>query len=439
MCIRDRYGTCGFGPVFDLMPKEFKESRIIGFSQDAYNGRKTETDFKKTCNPQKGISCGMACGECYEVFGPKGWNTFIQADICDVPVVGIECAGDVVQIDINNVGSGQVSNKETWRSIGDNLGYEVGAYRRVPCSTSGNIGLYLPEPGSNKWSVAATLYNHRIGIAKFEIRGAGQGVRQNNTWIELPRDWTNKFLWRGVENYPNQKGDIYNGGTGFNLRITSIYGEVLEPSKVITIPSSNPDQVRFDLGVQFKVVTDTKNTDASKCPVKMVRYIYKDRVVNRKRTGDNKNFEECQRGSWGCRTYFEGGFMTEWWLVHIGDIQNVDLSSKEECQENSCIRIPKAGPGAVFIIGYSSGFPTKTFSRIRFSAKLHSSASASQYANARVTFDDCGSSASVGAITKDWKEFSVPFASLNCPTRIRNLKFILGNAEQLLIDNIYLE
>lgn len=72
------------------------------------------------------------------------------------------------------------------------------SYRLVPCPTTGNIKVYFPESGSNKWSVAITPYNYHVGIKALFIKGAGTGVKASNDWISLPRGWTNKYEWRGT-------------------------------------------------------------------------------------------------------------------------------------------------------------------------------------------------------------------------------------------------
>lgn len=422
-------GTCNFGPVYDKMPIEFKQGRIIAANQDYYNGFVTKPNFKETCISKNGVSCGFNCGQCVMVTGAKGTETFIIADIGDVPTVGIEDAGDMVQFAINN------NPKNGLLSVADNPGYEYMSFIPVPCSSNGNIGFFFPESGSNKWSVALTLYNYKFPLKKVEVKGAGPNVRTPNEFIELPREWTNKFVWRGVEGYPGQKGDIYNGGNAFQLRITSIFDEVFAPSTLYSIPSTNITTSLFDLGFQFQK-NSYSQSDFCKWTGPYSK-IYDDKVISRKKNWSTKNYDSCLVGSSGCRTYFEGDFLVEWWLVYQVNLGKLNLEySGEECRSKSCIEVTYVAKWGIIILGHSSNFRRDSYKNVSFAGKLSSKSGIAQH-SLSVTFDGCSQSVDF-SLNKNWQNFSFEISRLSCPEYIKNLKFVFGAGDIIYLDDIKL-
>mmetsp|Transcript_19701 Transcript_19701/g.16856 ORF Transcript_19701/g.16856 Transcript_19701/m.16856 type:complete len:367 (+) Transcript_19701:413-1513(+) len=360
-------------------------------------------------------------------------------DICDVPVVGVECNGSVTQFDINYVGAGQTSGSETYKEVTDAPGYEVMSYRLVPCPTEGNVKFYFPESGSNKWSIAITPYNYYVGIKELLVKGAGSGVNSPNDWISLPRGWTNKFLWRGTEEYPDQEGDIYNGGDSFLVKMISVFDEEIELETAISIPESNPDEERYDMGGQFTIATGLDTSSSSCAWPGPTSYVYWDNVESRKKSDDGLEIESCEIDSEGCRTYFEGFEWNEWWLLHVGDISSYDVEREDdECYSGKCIHIQEAGVGAVFLIGFSSNFDSDIFASISFKAKLLSSASEDEYSSLQITIDGCGETSDAGTVTKDWATFTADISDFDCGEQIKTVKFILSNGNDLLLDEIQL-
>lgn len=423
-------GTCGFGPVFSEMPLEFREGRIIAADQDYYNSFKTALDFTSTCNPKIGISCGLNCGQCVLITGAKGSATFMVADIGDYPTVGIQDAGDMPNFAISNLVN------ESLLKVADAPGMELMSFTPVPCTVSGNIKFYFPESGSNKWSVALTFLNYQVPIKMVEIIGDGPGVRSPNNYIVLPRGWTNKFLWRGVEDYIGQKWDIYNGGDGFRIRITSIFNEIISPNIKYSIPSSNPSTSIFNLGSQFQSILYNSQKDC-KWPGPNAQ-IYKDKVISRIYNYQTKAYDDCVIGVWGCRTYFEGDFLVEWWLVHQSQINSLNLQYKgTECDSEICIELNSVKNGAVLIFGHSSNFDINDYSQVSFAAKIGENSTLIN-CTVSLTFDGCAKSIQF-TIMKSWKIFKSPLTSFGCPSYIKNLKFIFGNTDILYLDDIQLE
>jgi len=286
-------GTCGFGPVFAEMPDEFKQGQIIAANQDFYNMLKTQPQFENTCTPQSGVSCGQSCGECVLVTGAKGSLTYIIGDICDTPTVGQACAGDMTQFDLNNF------NATSLKLVADDPGMEMMSFTTVPCSTSGNIKMYFPGSWSNTINVDLFFFNYKYLLQKVEVLGVGS--TNSSKWFSLPRAWLNTFEWRGTSNYSGQSGDIYNGGNGFMVRLTSLYGETVESSNALSIPSVNITQQIFDLGVQF-TKSNISNPSQSCAWPGPTSEIYADTIINR--MVDGLGYANCTFGSTGCGTYF---------------------------------------------------------------------------------------------------------------------------------------
>ena len=420
-------GTCNFGSVYNLMPAEFKSGRIIAANQDYYNGFKTALTFTTTCTPQNGTSCGLNCGQCILVTGAKGSATFIMADIGDYPTVGIEDAGDMTEFGLNNI------NSDGLKLVADSPGYEVMDFKPVPCATTGNLGFYFPESGSNKWSVALTFYNHKVPIQKVEIKSNNPQLQ--NQYIQLPRDWTNKFVWRGTQNYTGQSGDIYNGGTGFQIRITSVFNEVIETNQNYSIPTTNIVTTFFDLGSQFNVSNYGNN---SACQWSgPTATIYNGTVVNRKYNSNSKNFDTCLEGSSGCKTIFAGNFMVEWFLLYQSSIPILNLQSVDsQCLSSHCILVQNTSGWGLFAIAFSSNFNQFIYGNVTFSAKLAQNSTLNT-TNIGATFDTCNQSASFIA-NKNWGTYTFQISNLSCPTYIRNLKFVFGSVDNVFLDKIYL-
>ncbi|KAJ3450386.1 hypothetical protein M0812_06561 [Anaeramoeba flamelloides] len=420
-------GTCGFNPVKDDVPL-FRDGKVLAASQDFYNGRETDLAMEE-CQTTNFINCGQRCGECVTIRGTNGELTFMVADICDYNTVGQQCANDIVQLDINYVG--QTSGEEYWRCVGDSLGMEQATYHIVPCPTDDkNIGFYLPESGSNVWSVAFTPYRYSVGVSKMEKKGAGEGVNEDNEWIELPRTWTNKFVWRsdgtGDQKISTHNGKITNGGDSIILRITSINGETIE-SNEFKIPDSNPDEARFTFNGQFDSGVQT-----NECPWNgPSEWIYKENVDFRSGT------DSCTWGADNCRAYFEGEvWLTEWWFVHQWGFDNFNPERSSNCYEGSkCLDTGSTTESAGFILGSSASFNANAFSDIEFAVRTSTS---ENFESLSLCWDDCDCVAVDKTITDEWQVIQAPMSPLACTDSVKNLKFIANKHDGLYFDNIRL-
>ena len=421
-------GTCAFGPVFSEMPDEFKQGRIIAANQDFYNMFKTLPSFQSSCTPQTGVSCGQSCGECVLVTGAKGSLTYIIGDICDSPNVGQQCAGDMTQFDLNNI------NATSLKLVADAPGFEMMSFKTVPCSTNGNIKMYFPESGSNKWSVALVFFNYKYILQKAEIMAVGS--TKTSTWITLPRDWTNKFVWRGTQNYTGQSGDIYNGGNGFMVRLTSIYGEILQSTKILSIPSTNITQQTFDLGIQFTKSNISQPIQACPWPGP-TNEIYSDQIINRMSSGNG--YINCTFGSPSCRTYLSGLFLMEWWLVTQYSLINMTLQySGPDCLTKYCVFIQKVNGWGGLIFGFSSSFSNTTYKYVSLSAKLGVNSSLKTYGFS-VGFDsNCVNQVNVANVTSVWKNYKVNISNMNCTGYLKNVRLAFNPGDNVYLDNISL-
>ena len=417
-------GTCSFGPIFNLMPEEFRSGRILAANQDYYNGFVTSLDYTSTCTPQNGTNCGLRCGECVLVTGARGSASYIIGDIGDYTTSGIENVGDMTQFALNNF------QNEDWNKIADDPGYELMTFRPVPCSTTGNLGFYFPESGSNKVSVAFLFYNYKIQIKSVEVQGVGESVKTPNDWMPLIRQWNNKFVWRGVENFTGQSGDIYNGGYAFKLRITSIFGEVIQPNDLYAVNNLNK---LYDLGAQFKL---SKYIPGGGCLWSgPTAEIYADKVSNRKLNKLKKNYDKCTTNP-SCRTFLSGPFLVEWHLESANKIKNLDLEyAGQECQSKICIEMAGVREGSELVIGHSSAFYRNDYSNVTFKAKLlatgeknTTTVEVSFYCNNPQKFE----------INSEWNSYSFAIKSLKCPDFIKNIKFSFGEADSIYLDDISL-
>jgi len=402
-------GTCNFGSVSDKMPEEFRSGRIIAANQDYYNGFVTNLDFMTTCNPQNGTSCGLRCGECVMVTGARGSASYIIGDIGDYTNSGIENVGDMTQFALNNY------QNQAFKQVADDPGYELMTFRPVPCSTTGNIGFFYPESGSNKFSVALTFYNYKVQIQSVEVLGVGQSVNTTNEWAPLIRQWNNKFVWRGVENFAGQSGDIYNGGFGYKLRVTSVFGEVIESSTIFGITHSNTVNTFFDLEAQFKV---SKYIPGGGCLWSGPNpEIYADKVSTRKFNKLKKSYDKCPTNP-NCRTFLEGKFLVEWYLIASTKVKNLDLEySGNECKSRICIEVTSPKEGGELLIGHSSDFFRNDYSNVTFKAKIVQNSGANS-TNLTVTFGGCDRKEKF-EITTEWNQYNFTMKFLKCPDYIK--------------------
>lgn len=184
-------GTAGFGPVYDDMPQLFKDGFIGALDPVEYN---------------RGGQNAAAAGECFELAGPFGRTTVIISDTTTAPAGTVTAGRSFFDLG---------PNAYEVLSGGPESGALTAGVRLVPAPVTGNVKFFVPV-SSGPFYAEFRAYNHRAGVSKLEIRNNG-----SSTWIELPRNITNSF--------------VFTSGTGgaaqllypLQVRVTSRFGEVV--------------------------------------------------------------------------------------------------------------------------------------------------------------------------------------------------------------------
>jgi expansin (peptidoglycan-binding protein) len=136
----------------------------------------------------------QVCGACAEVVGPKGTVTVRLVDLCP------ECTAGHLDL-----------SREAFRQVAEESAGRVPVeWRLVACAVNGPVQ-YRYKEGSSQWWTAIQVRNHRLPVARLEIRGHGQ------EWKELPREAYNYFV--------DSSG---SGADPVSVRLTSTTGQILE-------------------------------------------------------------------------------------------------------------------------------------------------------------------------------------------------------------------
>jgi expansin (peptidoglycan-binding protein) len=141
-------------------------------------------------------SGSAACGTCVKATGPKGTVTLRIVDECPECEKGHLDLGKEAFAKIADVSAGKVSIE--WST--------------VSCSVSGPVQYHFKDGSSQYWT-AIQVRNHRLPIAKLEVKKAG------GDYVELARQDYNYFI-----------ADKGVGSVAFSVRVTSTTGEALEDS-----------------------------------------------------------------------------------------------------------------------------------------------------------------------------------------------------------------
>jgi expansin (peptidoglycan-binding protein) len=133
------------------------------------------------------------CGECVQVTGPKGMVTVRIVDQCP------DCSRG--QLDLS---------PQAFDKIGERSAGRIAiTWTPVACAVVGNVS-YRYKEGSSQYWTAIQVRNHRLPIAKLELR-------KNGTWVSVHREAYNYFI------------EPSGAGPGpVNVRITAMDGQVLE-------------------------------------------------------------------------------------------------------------------------------------------------------------------------------------------------------------------
>lgn len=150
------------------------------------------------------------CGGCVKVNGPKGELVVRVVDQCP------ECKSGHLDL-----------SKEAFAKIAEvSAGRVPITWTRVTCALDGPVRYHFKD-GSSQWWTAIQVRNHRVPIAKLEIKAKGGDFR------EVPREDYNYFVEQdGVGEGP------------FTVRLTGSNGAVLEDTLDGVVAETTVDGAR---------------------------------------------------------------------------------------------------------------------------------------------------------------------------------------------------
>lgn len=143
----------------------------------------------------------QACGRCARVTGPLGVVTVRITDLCPADEFNPLCVAG--HLDLSRAAFLEIATEE--QGVADI------AWESVACEVAGPVVFYF-DPSSNPFFVWLQIRNHRYGIAKVEMRLAGED------WTEVARSDFNAF----TRILPSA------AGAAMDLRVTDVHGAVLE-------------------------------------------------------------------------------------------------------------------------------------------------------------------------------------------------------------------
>lgn len=208
-------GTCGFAPYAANMPQPYQAGRRVSVNNALY-----------TLGTYGAGSVAAGCGECLELTSSTGSTVVIIADTCS----GAGTPG------CDGAGTSMVASQTVSTAL-DIGGWDMASVRGVPCPLVGNVHLVVDPLSQPPSYLRLRLYNHAVGIQALDVRGAGTGVNANNPWVPLTRSLGNGW---------DHTGDARNGGTAWQVRVTTGQGDVVEVPQAITFV----DDLDVDLGFQ---------------------------------------------------------------------------------------------------------------------------------------------------------------------------------------------
>jgi hypothetical protein len=396
------YGTCGYGPVASSMASVFRNAYVCAPDDETYNGFPWAPPVSILTG-----GVGKACGECFQVTGPRGAIVVMVADICDKQCCD-NCQGslggplggpDVQALDIETAVWTKVVNQ-----TGGNV---VVAYRKVSCEPDGkNVGFFFANEGTPQVTYfRMRVVNSIVGISNVEVKGSTSG-KTGGKWTNLTRGWEGYFAWTGV-------GDI---GVPFSVRVTSIYGNVITFAQQFGTGDLAP-LVVHDSGSQFPLPGQGSYPD-DPCEWPGPPDIIFDEYLHGLSVGGLK------------------------WRDWGGTSPNFEYSSN--CHSGSkCIDLGKLAAWGMPQIGYQTPFPSDWFKG--FSFWIRSSGEQAynklvlswKYNGAKPTATS--STINLGALTTTWKLVNISFANMtNLPSEINVLQFQNGQSTTAPV-NIFLD
>lgn len=155
--------------------------------------------------PNKGrlYDGSAACGSCMKVTGTKGSVVVRVVDSCPLDTPDNDCGDTDADLDLSAQAFALIEDPD--------VGMADVTFQVVSCDVSGPMQFRFKD-GSSQWWTAVQVRNHREPVAKVEYKKDG-------AWIGMTREDDNYFIEPdGVGPRPQ----------GLPLRITSIYGQVVE-------------------------------------------------------------------------------------------------------------------------------------------------------------------------------------------------------------------
>ncbi|KAN0041460.1 hypothetical protein ACTFIV_004001 [Dictyostelium citrinum] len=189
----------------------------------------------------------FACGECYEIYGPRGTGKVMIVDQCPDPGW---CDTPFPHLDLSPTAFNT--------TIGSSVGVAMTTVKKVSCDVSGNIKAYMKDAATTNTWFEFMVFNHRVGIASISVEDS------KGTITSLPRRLYNYWTYNGnAASFP------------VIAHVYSIYGDQVD----IYINSSKGAQLYEGVG-QF---ADPATTFADDCsapfPVDTNGYIYDNGLV----------------------------------------------------------------------------------------------------------------------------------------------------------------
>jgi len=368
-------GACGFGRVTGLMPDTYRNLRRVAVSTMLYDG---------------GLSGGgagaEACGECVEITRAGVTTLAMVTDWCD-PAGGPPCAPGVTSA----VAYEAVSMDHTLS------GSDLASYRAVPCPGAATMRVALDASSFLPGFIRLRVYSHRIGLRHVELRGAGPGVSATNPWTSMARSLSNGWDLTGP--------DVRRGGTGVQLRLTSVHGQVIESPAIVALTAMNDD----DLLVQF----DDRRAIGATCDWQPLRTIYDDALGS------------AFVGTWAAAT---------WRTTAVS--ATLDPTVTLGCRQGNCLRVSTTANFGGVSFQYSGAQPVATSPTLDF--WILPGSSAATYA---VSAAPGCTTVPYAATSASWSHVTIDLAAA-CPsgTRLQSL-FIYrtnGAATDFMLDDVRL-
>lgn len=376
-------GTCGYGAVTAHMPALFGAGYTVAAAELFYGYPAALGGGSR--------ALGEGCGECMEVTVGNQTTIVMITDVCD-PACCTNCPHGAPSIDAAPAPHGDLQTA--------NQGSTLANVRVVPCPGAGTIRAYV-DPLTQTGYTRLMVYSHAIALQSVEIRGAGPGVSATNPWTPLARSWTNQLELTGA--------DPRRGGTGVELRVTSVQGEVLTSSTLVPLT----DGADVDLGVQFHDLRATGMV----CAYEPLRAIYQD----------------------GFSSTVFSGFTAERWR-DVGSFNaTIDLASTASCHAGSaCASIAFAAFGG-FQFGSNQLIPLEDAPRLDLWARVASGTPTLRvqpYAADGVT---C-TALTLPTLTSSWTHVTLDLTT-SCPAGARLSHFMVQNGSgtaTVVLDDVQL-